>query len=162
MDFAAEARRCPRCERPLQTQKSKTRRVSTLATGTIRVREIRKRCGQCPAASIAVSAELARLAPPQQQFGYDLIAWVGLARYHRQRQRREIRAALARQGIQLADGSVSVLCDRFLRALETLHWHQAPALRAAMAPGYPLHIDATSDKGRGACSCAWTAGAAGC
>ena len=133
----------------MQTQKSKTRRVSTLATGTIQAREIRKRCGQCPAAPVAVSTALAALVPPQQQFGYDLIAWVGLARYHRHRQRHEIRAALARQGIQLADGSVSVLCDRFLRALETLHRHHAPVLRAAMAPGYPLHIDATSDKGRG-------------
>ena len=149
MDFPAEVRRCPQCERPLQTQKSKTRRVSTLATGTIQAREIRKRCGQCPAAPVAVSTALAALVPPQQQFGYDLIAWVGLARYHRHRQRHEIRAALARQGIQLADGSVSVLCDRFLRALETLHRHHAPVLRAAMAPGYPLHIDATSDKGRG-------------
>ena len=133
----------------MQTQKSKTRRVSTLATGTIQAREIRKRCGQCQAAPVAVSTALAALVPPQQQFGYDLIAWVGLARYHRHRQRHEIRAALARQGIQLADGSVSVLCDRFLRALETLHRHHAPVLRAAMAPGYPLHIDATSDKGRG-------------
>ena len=44
---------------------------------------------------------------------------------------------------------MSALCDRFLRALETLHWHKAPALRAAMAPGYPLHIDATSDQGKG-------------
>ena len=87
--------------------------------------------------------------PPQQRYGYDLIARAGLARYHQHRQRREIRAALARQGIHLADGSVSALCDRFLRALETLHRHKAPALRAAMAPGYPLHIDATSDKGKG-------------
>ena len=141
VDFPAGARRCPQCERPLQTQKSKTRRVSTLTTGTIRAREIRKCCGPCPAAPVAVSAALAALVPPQQRFGYDLIAWVGLARYHRHRQRHEIRADLARQGIQLADGSVSVLCDRFLRALETLHRHHAP--------GYPLHIDATSDKGRG-------------
>ena len=87
--------------------------------------------------------------PPQQRYGYDLIAWVGLARYHQHRQRREIRAALARQGMPLAAGSVPALCDRFLRALEALHRHKAPALRAAMAVGYPLHIDATSDKGRG-------------
>ena len=149
VDFPAEARRCPHCGHRLRTQKSKTRRVTTLATGTIRVREIRKRCGHCPSAPVAVSAELARLVPPQQQFGYDLIVWVGRARYHRQQQRSEIRAALARRGIQLAAGSVSMLCDRFLRALETLHRHKAPALRAAMAAGYPLHIDATSDHGRG-------------
>ena len=99
---------------------------------------------------VAVSAQLAALVPPRQRYGYDLIAWVGLARYHRHRQRREIRADLARQGIRLADGSVSALCDRFLRLLEALHRARVPALRAAMAQGYPLHIDATSDKGRGA------------
>ena len=149
MDFPAEAQRCLCCDRPLQTQKSKTRRVCTLQTGSIQARELRKRCGHCPAAPVAVSAQLAALVPPQQRYGYDLIAWVGLARYHQHRQRREIRAALARQGMPLAAGSVSALCDRFLRALETLHRHKAPALRAAMAGGYPLHIDATSDKGRG-------------
>ena len=133
----------------MQTQKSKTRRVCTLLTGSIQARELRKRCGHCPAAPVAVSAQLAALVPPQQRYGYYLIAWVGLARYHQHRQRREIRAALARQGMPLAAGSVSALCDRFLRALETLHRYKAPALRAAMAAGYPLHIDATSDKGRG-------------
>ena len=75
--------------------------------------------------------------------------WVGLARYHRHLQREEIRAALARQGLSLAAGSVSALCDRFLAALEALHWHRAPALRAALPHGYALHIDATCDKGRG-------------
>ena len=149
VDFAAEARRCPRCGAALRTQKSKTRRLATLATGTIQAREVRKRCGQCPSLPVAVSEQLAALAPPRQRYGYDLIARAGLERYHRHRQRWEIRADLARQGIPLSDGSVSQLCDRFLRALEALHWRQAPALRAAMASGYPLHIDATSDKGKG-------------
>ena len=149
VDFRAEAQRCPRCDGALRTQKSKTRTVSALVTGTIRAREIRKCCGQCPSQPAAVSAQLASLVPPRQRYGYDLIAWAGLQRYHRHRQRSEIRAALARQGIHLADGSVSALCDRFLQALEALHFHKAPALRAAMAHGYPLHIDATSDKGKG-------------
>ena len=149
VDFRAEAQRCPRCGAGLRTQKSKTRTISALATGTIRAREIRKCCGRCPSQPAAVSAQLARLAPPGQRYGYDLIAWVGLQRYHHHRQRNEIRADLARQGIQLAAGSVSALCDRFLQALEALHYHKAPALRAAMKHGYPLHIDATSDKGQG-------------
>ncbi|MCY4534748.1 MAG: hypothetical protein OXB91_05255, partial [Bryobacterales bacterium] len=85
--------------------------------------------------------------------------WVGLARYHRHLQREEIRTALARQGLSLAAGSVSALCDRFLAALEALHWQRAPALRAALPHGYPLHIDATCDKGRGGafrCLDGWT------
>ena len=85
--------------------------------------------------------------------------WVGLARYRRHLQREEIRTALARQGLSLSAGSVSALCDRFLAALEALHWQCAPALRAALPHGYPLHIDATCDKGRGGafrCLDGWT------
>ena len=135
VDFPTEQRRCPRCDSPLQTQKSKTRRVVTLVTGEIQAREIRKHCAQCPRPPVAVSAQLAALVPPRQRYGYDLIAWVGLARYHRHRQRREIRADLARQGIRLADGSVSALCDRFLRLLEALQRARVPALRGATAQG---------------------------
>ena len=85
--------------------------------------------------------------------------WVGLARYLRHLQREEIREALARQGLALPAGSVSALCDRFLTALEALHWQRAPALHAAMRHGYPLHIDATCDKGKGGtflCLAGWT------
>ena len=41
----------------------------------------------------------------------------------------------------------------------TLHWQRAPALRAAMPQSYPLHIDATCDKGKGGtflCLAGWT------
>ena len=130
----------------------------TLAAGTLRAREIRKHCRACPQ-PLAGSRRLAGLAPPGQRYGYDLLVGAGLARYHRHRQREEIRADLARQGIALSAGSVSALCDRFLRALEKLHWQCAPALRAALAHGYPLHIDATSDKGKGGtfvCLDGWT------
>ena len=112
-------------------------------------REIRKHCRACQHCPVAFSRQLAGLAPPGQRYGYDLIVWVGLARYHQHLQREEIRTALARQGLILSAGSVSALCDRFLTALEALHWQRAPALRAAMPHGYPLHIDATCDKGRG-------------
>ncbi len=75
--------------------------------------------------------------------------WVGLQRYHHLRQRSEIRERLAQRGIRLSDGSVSALCDRFLHLLGCLHRSCAPALRAAMRHGYPLHLDATCEQGRG-------------
>ncbi len=89
------------------------------------------------------------MAPPGQRYGFDLIVWVGLQRYHRLRQRSEIRARLARRCIRLSDGTVSALCDRFLHWLGCLHQRRAPALKAAMRHGYPLHLDATCDPGRG-------------
>ncbi len=131
----------------------------TLAAGTLRAREIRKHCRHCASRPVAVSQQLAGLAPSGQRYGWDLIVWVGLARYRRHLQREEIRTALARQGLSLSAGSVSALCDRFLAALEALHWQCAPALRAALPHGYPLHIDATCDKGRGGafrCLDGWT------
>ena len=87
--------------------------LSTLATGTVRARELHRRCPRCPSPP-QFSRQLAALAPPGQRYGYDLIAWAGLQRYHHMRQRHEIRAQLAARSIALSDGSLSVLCDRFL------------------------------------------------
>ena len=150
IDFIAEATRCRECGGALRVQKSKKRTLSTLETGTVRVREIRKRCTLSSSHPAAVSEELARLVPRRQRYGYDLIVAVGLARYHRNRQRREIRDELQRDhGIMLSAGSLSELCNRFLHYLEALHRRSIPALRAAMGTGYPLHIDATSEAGKG-------------
>lgn len=152
IDFAAEVERCPACERETIVYKTRTRTVVTLAQGQFEARELLTRCGcegdaGCPAAG---SEELRRLVPPRQRYGYDLIVHVGLARHLRGRQREEIRAELrGRHGIDLSDGTVSNLCDRFLVRLERLHLHLAPALRAAMEGGYPLHLDATCERGRG-------------
>ena len=75
---------------------------------------------------------------------------MGLARYLGGQQRDEIRhELLEHRGIELSTGTVSQLCDRFLVALETLHLLRAPELRAAMQEGYPLHLDATCDRGKG-------------
>ena len=120
-----------------------------MAVGHCVAHEFRTRCPAGCARSAVGSRQLAELAPPGQRFGYDLIVWVGLARYQRHLQRSEIQAALARRGIALSSGSVSALCDRFLVALERLHWQRAPALRAVLALGYALHLDATCDKGKG-------------
>ncbi len=92
------------------------------------------RCRACSAPPPSVvSRQLAWVAPPGQRYGCDLFVWVGLAR----------------QGIQPSAGSQTALCDRFLRALERLHWHRAPALRAARPLGYPLRIDAACERGKG-------------
>lgn len=123
--------------------------LATLAVGSFVAREFRTRCRSGCTLPAVGSRRLAELAPPGQRFGYDLIVWVGLARYQHHLQRSEIQARLARRGIALSSGSLSALCDRFLAALERLHWQRAPALRAAMAQGYALHLDATSDKGKG-------------
>jgi len=150
VDFVAEAQRCPVCGDTLHAQKSKQRRIVTLEAGAFEVRDVRKQCRSDKSHPVMISERLSRLAPSGQGYGYDLIARVGLARYLRNLQREEIRAELLReQGIVISDGTVSNLCDRFLTALEALHRRRTPALHAAMDGGYPLHIDATSEYGKG-------------
>lgn len=151
MDFAPETELCGSCSTDLQVQKSHTRTVVTLAHGAFEAREIVKQCAASPASHPTVrSAALPRLVQPRHRYGYDLVVHAGLARYLRAQQREEIRTELRQDhGIDLASGTVSGLCDRFLLCLEALHIHRAPALRSAMTHGYPLHLDATCDRGKG-------------
>lgn len=150
VDFIAEAKQCQRCSGNLRVQKSKKRIVSTIETGTIQVREIRKVCSIDSSHPVEISQTLSRMVPCGQRYGYDLIVWVGLARYHRNQQRQEIRAELFRQkNIILSDGSISEICNRFLLYFEAFHLNCVPMLRVAMEKGYPLHIDATNEYGKG-------------
>lgn len=146
----AEAERCPTCGGALHVVKSRRRTVVTLAQGAFEAREVLKHCAAGPRCQTVGSEKLRRLLPARVRYGYDLIVHVGLARHLRGRQRDEIRAELRDEhGIQVSSGTVSHLCDRFLVGLERLHLHRAPALRAAMEGGYPLHLDATCERGRG-------------
>jgi hypothetical protein len=98
------------------------------------------------------SSMLAELLPPRRTVGYDVMCFVGLERFLRHRQREEIRAALDQEhGIRLSTGEVSTLASDFVVYLEALHEARASALGAALAQdgGYPLHIDATGEDGRG-------------
>lgn len=150
IEFVAETEACPVCAGDVAVQKSKTRQVITLQAGAFTAREIRKRCRQDASPPVLRSEALARLVKPRQRYGYDLIAHVGLARYVRGRQRQEIRAELSQaRHMELSEGTVSNLCDRFLTYPEAMHLKSVPALREAMPGGYPLHVDATSERGKG-------------
>ncbi|MBI4869000.1 MAG: hypothetical protein HY816_18830 [Candidatus Wallbacteria bacterium] len=83
--------------------------------------------------------------------GYDVMVRVGLARFVEYRQREEIRASLAAEGISLSTGTISELGRSFLTYLERLHLSRADRLRAALESdgGWPLHVDATGEQGRG-------------
>src|SRR3989454_8260526 len=100
----------------------------------------------------ARSSSLAKLLLPKSKVGYDVMVHIGRARFIHCRQRDEIRADLQIQyGITLSTGEISSLSQRFLVYLEALHWKSAPALHQALESdgGWPLHIDATGEDGRG-------------
>ena len=150
IEFVAEAEACSICASPLQIQKSKRRQVITFQAGVFTAKEIRKKCMSNASHPVMCSDALARLVEPHQRYAYDLILHVGLARYVRGKQREEIRAELYRErGFRLSEGSISNLCDRFLVYFEALHLAQVSALRRAMEAGYPLHLDATCEHGKG-------------
>jgi hypothetical protein len=113
--------------------------------------EVQKKCSVDSFHSVMKSEALARVVRPRQRFGYDLIVYVGLMRYLKKKQREEICEELFRKrAIKLSAGTVSNLCDRFLLYLEALHLARSPYLKAVMQEhGYPLHIDATSEHGKG-------------
>jgi len=129
--------------------------VVTPAQGHFEARETLLRCDckraephhhSCPTVG---SEQLSRLVPAGQSFGYDLIVYVGVARYLGGKQRKEIREDLQLHGIKIGQGSISKLSDRFLVYLDLLHRQRTAELRAALRPGYALHLDATCDSGKG-------------
>ncbi len=137
-------------------QKTLQRYGATLCHGTFRVRETVRVCAsgcrQEESRAVCRHAALASLIPPGSIFGYDVMAYVGFERFVHHRQREEIRASLKEEhGIVLSTGEVSDLGRRFLAYLGELHRRKASALRAAMQQdgGWPLHVDATGEDGRG-------------
>ena len=89
---------------------------------------------------------------PGANIGYDVMVFVGLERFLEHRQRGEIRAsAKQKYGVVLSEGEVSHLAVRFTEYLARLHRVRADRLKDALAQdgGWPLHVDATGEAGRG-------------
>jgi hypothetical protein len=98
------------------------------------------------------NSPLAGLIPARSIIGYDVMVHIGLERFLQHQQREEIRSSLATDhGISLSSGEISVLSSRFLAYLVRLHHASSSALKAALAAdgGWPLHIDASGEDGRG-------------
>jgi hypothetical protein len=147
---------CPICGGALLVQKTLRRRGATLEHGPFLACETVHVCAAgCLRDGTPVlrrAAALTARLPPRGIVGYDVIVFVGLARFVEHRQREEIRASLESQhGIVLSTGEISALGHRFLGYLELLHEARADALRAALEKdgGWPLHVDATGEDGRG-------------
>lgn len=148
---------CPNCSEPTGVQKSVERHIVTLEHGSFVAKETVRGCmARCmhPSGQLVTirSGDLSRLVAPGAKYGYDIEVRVGLERYLYHRQREEIRSSLMLEhGITLSSGEVSVLAGRFLHHLEALHLSRTSVLRETLARdgGYPLHIDATGEDGRG-------------
>jgi len=147
---------CSICGGPLHVQKTFVHTAMTLVHGTFRVRETVHVCAaRCrhPSGALVTrrAMSLREHLIPGCLVGYDVMVYVGLERFLHHRQREEIREALERDGIPLSVGEISTLGVRFLGYLEALHRARAERIRSAFAEdgGWPLHVDATGEDGRG-------------
>jgi hypothetical protein len=173
VDVATQSGPCAQCHGPTRVQKTLQRGIVTIAHGVFQAHERVRVCDagcRYPSGALLTrrSDALARLVPAGAVYGYDVEVAVGIYRLLQHRQRDEVRAMLKSQhGLELSSGTVSLLAGRFVRHLEELHQLRSPALRQALAGdgGYPLHVDATGEDGRGtlfmayAGSRAWVLGA---
>lgn len=148
---------CCLCGGPMRVQKTVRRHGKTLEHGEFEAHERIQVCagGCCHPSGSRVTRRagaLTKCIEPGRVIGYDVMVFVGLRRFVEHRQREEIRAALEHEhGIRISNGEISVLAARFVDHLEALHYARAKALRAQLENdgGWPLHIDATGEDGRG-------------
>lgn len=145
------------CGKAMHVQKSVPRQGATLAHGTFTARETVFVCPTgCHQAQGRLSTRRAQVLHeallPGRSIGYDVMAFVGKERFLRHRQREEIQESLqSEHGIVLSTGTISDLAQLFAEYLGALHLARAGKLRAAMQRdgGWPMHIDATGENGRG-------------
>ena len=148
---------CPMCLGPTRVQKSQCRTVATLAYGTFVAHETVRVCAaECTypsGARVTLRPEaLSRVVGPGCTFGYDVEVFVGIERFVHHRQREEIREDLrTKHKIVLSAGQVTEMTLRFCTHLGRLHWHSHAVVRETLRGdgGYPLHINATGEAGRG-------------
>ena len=137
-------------------QKTRSRKGRTLAHGPFEARETVRICATgCRHPSQALvtqgSRSLKDQLMPGSNVGYDVMVFIGTQRFLHRRQREEIRAALLDEGIALSTGEVSKLAHKFVTSLARLHSFRADKIRTVLEGdgGWPLHIDATGEAGRG-------------
>jgi len=141
----------------MHVQKTFSHSGRTILHGTFRVRETVHVCAAgCRHPGGALVTRRAESVTdhllPRRTVGYDVMVYVGLATFLNHRQRDEIRAELLGvHKVDLSAGEVTDLSRLFLRYLEALHESRQEEIRRALVAdgGYPLHVDATGEDGRG-------------
>jgi len=148
---------CPLCDGRMLVQKTVPRIGRTLAHGCFEAQETVHVCAagcHWPSGARVTqrAASLSEALVPRANFGYDVTVLVGRERFLGHRHREEIQATLRSEyGIPISTGEVSTLTRRFVGYLARLHRARAPQLREALTSdgGWPMHIDATGEHGRG-------------
>jgi len=157
VDVETKRELCCICGSPMKVQKTIQRTIVTLQHGCFHTHE---RVLFCPAGCRYPDGTLVTrraesindLVPIGANYGYDLEVFVGMERFIRHRQREEIQSTLKTEyGISISTGEVSEIANRFLSHVEALHASYVKEIKSALLNdgGYPLHIDATTEDGKG-------------
>ncbi len=141
----------------MHVQKTVLHKGNSITHGAFRVRETVHVCAfgcRHPNGALVTrrAQQLQQLLIPHRTVSYDVMVQVGTERYLHYHQREEIQGLLLQEhGIALSTGTISDLAHLFCQYLHALHEAHADELRAALDRdgGYPLHIDATGESGRG-------------
>lgn len=137
-------------------QKTTPRTGRTLAHGPFDARETVHACAvgcRWPSGARVTrrAACLREALVPLANVGYDVLVFAGLQRFLHQQRREDIQAALLERGVPISAREVSVLSRRFAKYVARLHHARRAELRSALEQdgGWPLHVDATGEAGRG-------------
>ncbi len=152
-----EPGQCLICGGPWHVQKSICRYGKTISHGQFEISETVHACaaGCSYDSGFLVTRRAASLSEhiiSGRTVGYDVMVFIGLKRFLHHRQREEIRTELSHEhGIFLSSGEISNLAKLFLNYLQELHLKHMDRLRSLLISdgGWPLHIDATGEDGRG-------------
>jgi hypothetical protein len=112
---------CLGCGGPMHLR-YENRRHLVMLSGAVRLRLKIRWCEQegCSRFHVPYRPEAeSALALPQQEFGLDVIAMVGVLRHREHRSVPEIHAALRGRGVEIAERSVTNLLDRYDELLAT-------------------------------------------
>lgn len=148
LEVASHRTVCDTCQVPLRRQRSSPHHPVGLMLGQPRVRHVQKQCPVC--GKVYGSEAYRQLVPPQGNYAFDLIVEVGLARFLRHRQDREIQEELnQRWRLHLPLSTINELAHAFLDYLAAVHQAHAPQLRKRLEEdgGYSLHVDGTCEAG---------------
>ncbi len=156
LDYEADQTYCPICGLELRCYKTKFKDVIDVNLGRFEAREILKVCTKHKYMVIDSkkhvssfgSSELARLVASGSRHSYDLMVNVGLWRFQKCRQIREIEEELIDEyGLHIPRSQISALAERFLLYVRCVHEQSVDLLRQEMENqgGWVLHIDSSAE-----------------
>ena len=143
--FQPDADVCP-CGGALKAYKTQRRTVVTLHIGKFHAVLRYRYCSWC--GNVLRPEELDRLVAPHCKFGFDVIEYIGRARFERSQSQHAIQCELKTLHVDISLREIEVLCRRFIVYLAQAHRNSESLLKQFMEAsngGYILHTDGTCE-----------------